>query len=40
MCLENVAVVQELAVDENLALGLLTKEDLASIAKAKKMGLL
>lgn len=40
ICVEHAAVIQELAPDENIALGFLTKEDLASIAKAKKMGLL
>lgn len=40
ICFEHAAVIQELAPDENIALGLLTKEDIASIAKAKKMGLL
>ena len=40
ICVEGVNVIQVLAPDENIALGLLTKEDLASIAKAKKMGLL
>lgn len=40
ICIEGVNVIQTLAPDENIALGLLTKEDLASIAKAKKMGLL
>ena len=40
ICVEHAVVVQDLAPDENIALGLLTKEDLASIAKAKKMGLI
>ena len=40
ICLEQMVVVQTLHPDENIALGLLTKEDLASIAKAKKMGLI
>jgi len=40
MVLVNPEVKDDLAPDELIALGLLTKEDLASIAKAKKMGLL
>ena len=40
ICVEHAVVVQDLHPDENIALGLLTKEDLASIAKAKKMGLI
>lgn len=40
ICIENAEVLQTLHCDENIALGLLTKEDLASIAKAKKMGLI
>lgn len=40
MCLVQPDVKQELAPDELIALGLLTKEDLASIAKAKKMGII
>ena len=40
MCLLGATPKQDLAPDENIALGLLTKEDLASIAKAKKMGLI
>lgn len=33
-------VKDELAPDEHIALGLLTREDMASIAKAKKMGII
>ena len=40
ICVEHAVVVQDLHPDENIALGLLTKEDLASIAKAKRMGLI
>ncbi|MCK4500465.1 hypothetical protein KAU11_08200 [Candidatus Babeliales bacterium] len=40
ICLEGAVPKQNLHPDENIALGLLTKEDLASIAKAKKMGLI
>jgi len=40
LLLEGATVKQELAPDENIALGLLTKEDLASIAKAKRMGII
>ena len=40
ICVEHAVVLQDLAPDENIALGLLTKEDLASIAKAKRMGLI
>ena len=40
LVLEGNVVKQDLSPDENIAIGLLTKEDLASIAKAKKMGLI
>lgn len=40
ICVQGAVVVQDLHADENIALGLLTKADLASIAKAKKMGLI
>ena len=40
VCLLGATPKQDLDPDENIALGLLTKEDLASIAKAKRMGLI
>ena len=40
MVLVSPEVKQELAPDEMLVLGLLTKQDLASVANAKKMGLI
>ena len=38
MALESVKVKEKLGAEDILALGILTKEDLASIAKARKLG--